>query len=76
MYSGMEFSQIFVAGTNNQSYKFFYLFIKVSSFRTYIVFLRVAFFFSNPTGPFCTHVSTKCLKYVFCQNLFHKWSNM
>ena len=33
------------------------------------------FFFSNPTGPFCTHVTTKCLKYVFCQNLLHKSSN-
>jgi hypothetical protein len=31
--------------------------------------------FSNPTVPFCTHVSKKCLKHVFRQNLLHKSSN-
>jgi hypothetical protein len=40
---------------------------KQSSSGKYIVFFMCDVFFSNQTGPFCTHVSKQCLQYVFCQ---------
>jgi hypothetical protein len=80
MYPGLEFSRTFLAGTEKQSYQFFYLFIAVpltqhNHHSAHILFFTCGIIFSNPTGPLCTHVSIKCLKYVFCQNLLHKSSN-
>jgi hypothetical protein len=59
-------------------YQYFYLFILVPLTQHnhhsahVLLFTCGMFFFSNPTGPFCTHVSIKYLKYVFCQTLLYK----
>jgi hypothetical protein len=79
MYLGSEFSWTFLAGTEKQSYQFFYLFILVpltqhNHHSAHILFFTCGMCFSNPTGRNCTHVSIKRPKYVFCQNLVHKSS--
>ena len=64
MYPGVKFSSTILAGTVQQSYQFFCLFIEVPLTQNnhnsaHILLFTYGMFFSNPTGPFCAH--RRCL---------------
>jgi hypothetical protein len=75
MYPGLEFSWTFLAGTEKQSYQFFYLFIEVpltqhNHHSAHILFFTCGMFLSNQTGPFCTHVSKKVPNTCFAKTYY------
>jgi len=63
MYPGLVFSSTILGGTEYQSCQFFYLFLEVLVTQNYHYAAGVLFLVClhpNPTGPFCTHVSSIC----------------
>ena len=75
IYLGVVFAWTILGGVEYQYYQFFYLFLEVplihNNHYSKNIFFFICYVFSYSSGPICTHVSKKCLKYVFCQNLLH-----